>query len=358
MEAFEYTALPARVVFGVGTLPRVADEMNALGRKRAFVLSDPHHATGGAARLMSALGKRGVQLSTDAVMHTPADVTERVMKKLVACNADCVVSLGGGSTIGLGKALALRTDLPQIVLPTTYAGSEATPILGETDGGKKSTIRSMKVLPEVIIYDVELTYGLPPGLSLVSGINAIAHAVEALYAREANPVISNLAEQGIAALGRALPRIVSDPADRDARSDALFGAWACGSCLGAVGMSLHHKLCHVLGGTFGLPHAETHTVILPHAAAYNAGAAPAALDRVARALGAPEAAGALFDLAATHGAPVSLRQIGMSEADLDKAADEALQSAYWNPRPIERKPIRALLDDAYHGRRPSTAGAR
>jgi alcohol dehydrogenase class IV len=250
--------------------------------------------------------------------------------------------------------LALRTDLPQIVLPTTYAGSEATPILGETDGGKKSTIRSMKVLPEVIIYDVELTYGLPPGLSLVSGINAIAHAVEALYAREANPVISNLAEQGITALGRAL----LDPANRDARSDALFGAWACGSCLGAVGMSLHHKLCHVLGGTFGLPHAETHTVMLPHAAAYNAGAASAALDRVARALGAPEAAGALFDLAAVHGAPTSLRQIGMSESDLDKAADAALQSAYWNPRSIERDPIRALLDDAYHGRRPSGAGAR
>jgi alcohol dehydrogenase class IV len=147
MEAFEYTALPARVVFGVGTLPRVADEMNALGRKRAFVLSDPHHASAGAARLMQALGEKAVHFSADAVMHTPADVTERVMKKLVACNADCLVSLGGGSTIGLGKALALRTDLPQIVLPTTYAGSEATPILGETVGGKKSTIRSMKVLP-------------------------------------------------------------------------------------------------------------------------------------------------------------------------------------------------------------------
>jgi len=353
MEAFEYSALPARVIFGFGTLARVVDELVALGRKRAFVLSDLHHAAAGAARLMQTLDKRGVHLSTDAVMHTPVDVTEGVMARLVACDADCLISLGGGSTIGLGKALALRTDLPQIVLPTTYAGSEATPVLGETHVGQKSTIRSMKVLPEVIIYDVELTYGLPPGLSLVSGINAIAHAVEALYAREANPVISNLAEQGIAALGRALPRIVSDPADRDARSDALFGAWACGSCLGAVGMSLHHKLCHVLGGTFGLPHAETHTVILPHAAAYNAGAAPAALDRVARALGAFEAAGALFDLAAMNGAPTSLRQIGMSESDLDKAADEALQSAYWNPRPIERDPIRALLHDAYFGRRPS-----
>ena len=352
MEAFEYSALPARVIFGFGTLARVTDELIALGRKRAFVLSDPHHAPAGATRLMRALGKLGVHLSTDAVMHTPVDAIERVMAKLVAHDADCLISLGGGSTIGLGKALALRADLPQIVLPTTYAGSEATPVLGETHEGQKSTIRSMKVLPEVIIYDVELTYGLPPALSLVSGINAIAHAVESLYARDANPVISNLAEQGIAALGRALPQIVLDPANRGARADALFGAWACGSCLGAVGMSLHHKLCHVLGGTFGLPHAETHTVILPQAA-YNASAAPAALDRVARALGTHEAAGALFDLAATNGAPTSLQQIGMSQSDLDKAADGALQSAYWNPRPIERDPIRALLDDAYHGRRPS-----
>src|SRR3954447_10468578 len=317
MEAFEYSALPARVIFGFGTLPRVTGELNALGRKRAFVLSDPHHAAAGAARLMHALDKLGVHLSTDAVMHTPVGVTERVMAMLAACDADCVISLGGGSTIGLGKALALRTDLPQIVLPTTYAGSEATPVLGETHGSQKSTIRSMKVLPEVIIYDVELTYGLPPGLSLVSGINAIAHAVEALYAREANPVISNLAEQGIAALGRALPQIVSDPVNRDARSDALFGAWACGSCLGAVGMSLHHKLCHVLGGSFGLPHAETHTVILPYALAYNAAAAPDAMARIAHALSMNDAALGIFRLARKLGLPSGLHAIGLQEAALD-----------------------------------------
>jgi maleylacetate reductase len=225
MDAFQYTALPARVVFGFGTIARVADELVSLGRKRAFVLSDPHHATAAAARLMRALGDLGVHLSTDAVMHTPAEVTERVMEKLAACNADCIVALGGGSTIGLAKALALRTDLPQIVLPTTYAGSEATPVLGETREGQKSTIRSMKVLPEVV-YDVELTYGLPPSISLVSRINAIAHAVEALYAKDANPVTSSLAEQGIAALGRALPQIVADPPNPHARADALFGAWS------------------------------------------------------------------------------------------------------------------------------------
>ena len=353
MQAFQYTALPARVLFGFGTIAKVADELVSLGRKRAFVLSDPHHATGAAARLMHALGDLAVQLSTDAVMHTPVEVTERVMDKLAACNANSIVALGGGSTIGLAKALALRTDLPQIVLPTTYAGSEATPVLGETREGQKTTIRSMKVLPEVIVYDVELTFGLPPALSLVSGINAIAHAVESLYAEDANPVTSSLAEQGIAAFGRALPRIVADPTDRSARADALFGAWVCGSCLGTVGMSLHHKLCHVLGGTFGLPHAETHTVILPHAVAYNAAAAPVAITRVALALGADHAAQALFDLAASNGGPRSLREIGMSYSDLDRAAEAAVKSPYWNPRPVERNAIRALLDDAYNGRRPS-----
>ena len=352
MEAFQYTALPARVLFGFGTIDKVADELTSLGRKRAFVVCDPHHATAAAARLMDALGECGVRLSTDAVMHTPVEVTERVLANLAACNADCIVALGGGSTIGLAKALALRTDLPQIVLPTTYAGSEATPVLGETREGQKSTLRSLKVLPEVIVYDVELTFGLPPAISLVSGINAIAHAVESLYARDANPVTSSLAEQGIAALGRALPRIVSDPTDRGARADALFGAWVCGSCLGAVGMSLHHKLCHVLGGAFGLPHAETHTVILPHAVSYNATDAPVAIGRVARALGTEHAARALFDLAATNGAPSSLREIGMSYSGLDEAADEAVKSPYWNPRPVKRDAIRKLLDDAYNGRRP------
>ncbi|MBV8399756.1 MAG: maleylacetate reductase, partial [Acetobacteraceae bacterium] len=259
---------------------------------------------------------------------------------------------------GLGKAIALRTDLPQVVIPTTYAGSEATPILGETEGGRKTTQRSPQILPEVIIYDVDLTLTLPPALSVTSGMNAIAHAVEALYAQEANPVISMLAEAGIAAIARALPRIVTNPRDPEGRSDALYGAWLCGTCLGSVGMALHHKLCHVLGGTFDLPHAETHTVVLPHAVAYNAAAAPEALARVARAVETTKnAAQGLFDLARNLGAPTSLREIGMPESGLDEAADLAVASPYWNPRPIERDAIRALLDDAWQGRCPNPAQA-
>ena len=353
MEAFEFTPLAGRVVFGRGTLARVADEVRQLGCGRAFILSDAHHAKGAATKVMESLGDRAVGLSTDAAMHTPVEVTERVLQRLRATNPDCLVALGGGSTTGLSKALALRTDLPQIVIPTTYAGSEATPILGQTEQGRKTTLRSPKVLPRVIVYDVELTLGMPVHLSVVSGMNAMAHAVEALYARDGNPITSMLAEQGIAALASALPLIAAEPHHVEARADALFGAWACGNCLGTVGMSLHHKLCHALGGTFDLPHAETHAVILPHAAAFNQSAAPKALGRAARALGADKAGAGLFDMATALGAPTSLKAIGMSESDLDKAANEATSGPYWNPRPVDRVAIRKLLDDAFHGRRPS-----
>ncbi len=164
-----------------------------------------------------------------AVMHTPVEVSERAVEMASRLHADVVVAIGGGSTTGLGKAIALRTSLPQIVLPTTYAGSEMTPILGETENGLKKTQTTPKVLPQVVIYDVEQTMSLPTGLSGTSGINAIAHAVEALYARDRNPVTSTLALAAVKALASALPKIASDPADRDARYDALYGAWLCAS---------------------------------------------------------------------------------------------------------------------------------
>ena len=341
------------MVFGEGTLARIADEVSRLGCSRAFVLSDPHHARTAARKVLELLGDRAVGLSTDAAMHTPVEVTERVLEQLTPAAPDCLISLGGGSTTGLGKALALRTGLPQIAVPTTYAGSEATPILGQTEQGRKTTMRSPQVLPRVIVYDVALTLDMPARLSVVSGVNAMAHAVEALYAKDGNPVTSLLAERGIAAFGGALPAIAADLHDLEARSEALFGAWACGNCLGTVGMALHHKLCHALGGSFDLPHAETHTVILPHVAAFNQSAAPKALERVARALEVDSAGAGLFDLAQSLGAPTSLQAIGMSESNLDQAAEIATSAPYWNPRPVDRAAIRALLEDAYHGRRPS-----
>lgn len=352
MHTFIYNGLPARVVFGSGTRHQLKAEIEGAGRMRALVLSTPEQRNA-ADELATALGGLAVGVFAEAAMHTPVEVTERALRKVEETNADCTVALGGGSTTGLGKAIALRTDLMQFVIPTTYAGSEMTPIIGETQGGVKTTQRTLKVLPEVVIYDVDLTLTLPPKLSATSGMNAIAHAVEALYAQDRNPVMSLMAEDAIRALGRALPAIVADPQNREARADALYGAWLCGMCLGSVGMALHHKLCHTLGGSFDLPHAETHTIVLPHAFAYNAAAAPEADRRIARALGTDgNASRALYDLAGRLGAPRSLKALGMREDGIDRAAEIATKNPYWNPRPIEKGAIRALIARAWAGEPP------
>ncbi len=349
--AFAYEALPYRVVFGEGTLAHAADEADRLGIKRALVLSTPQqHADG--SKLGSVLGHRLAAEFHEAVMHTPVAVTERAMGVIEATDIDGLIALGGGSVIGLAKALSLRSGLPQLVLPTTYAGSEMTPILGETRDGIKTTQRSRDILPDTVIYDVDLTMSLPAAISATSGLNAMAHAVEALYAPEANPIISLMAEEAIASLGRALPRIVATPSDRAARGDALLGAWLCGTCLGAVSMSLHHKLCHVLGGSFDLPHAETHAIVLPHVVAYNADAAPEAMRRVARALGTPDATLGLFGLQRRLKIPVSLADIGMPEDGIDLAAELATRNAYANPRGLDRAALRELLARAWRGEVP------
>ncbi|WAB99260.1 maleylacetate reductase [Pseudomonas putida] len=351
MQPFVFNALPGRVIFGFGTLSQVGVEIRALGCSRALVISTPEQQMQ-AAQLVTQLGDLAVGTYVKAAMHTPTDITLDALQEFQQAAADCVVAIGGGSTIGLGKAIALHTDAPQIVIPTTYAGSEATPIIGQTDNGIKTTQKTMKVLPEVIVYDVDLTLRLPVEMSVTSGLNAIAHAVEALYAKDANPLVSMLAEQGIAAIARALPRIVDNPHDREARSDALYGAWACGVCLGAVGMSIHHKLCHTLGGSFNLPHAQTHTAVLPHAAAYNAEAAPEAMARIATALGVDDAPRGLYDLAKSLGGPTSLAALGLKKDDLTKATEIACASPYWNPRAIEPRAIAELLANAWAGDRP------
>lgn len=351
MEPFVYQAQPQRIVFGSGTLAAAGEELTRLGCGRALVLSTPQQAES-AASLAQDLGAHCVGTFTKAAMHTPVEVTAEAVQVAETAGADCVISLGGGSTTGLGKAIGLRAHLPQIAIPTTYAGSEATPILGETAGGRKTTQRAPQILPDVVLYDVELTLGLPVPLSVTSGLNAIAHALEARYARERNPVISLLAVEATRALIDALRRLVTSPRDRDARSDALYGAWAAGTCLGSVGMALHHKICHVLGGSFDLPHSETHAVILPHAAAYNEVAAADLLAPIAALLGSSSPGIGLYDLGQELGAPLRLAELGMPYDGLDKAADEIVASPYWNPRPIEREAIRQLLEDAFEGKRP------
>jgi maleylacetate reductase len=352
MKSFTYTQLPGRVVFGTGALDHLPREIELLGATRALVLSTPEQEVQ-AQDVAKRLGTRCAGMFPRAVMHVPIEVARAARDEAKRLGADCAVAIGGGSTTGLGKAIALESALPILAIPTTYAGSEMTPIYGLTEGGLKKTGRDRKVLPKTVIYDPTLTLGLPVGLSVTSGFNAIAHAAEGLYAEDANPIMSLMAEDGIRALAHGLPAIVKNPKDLEARSECLYGAWLCGAVLGAVGMALHHKLCHVIGGTWNLPHAETHTVVLPHALAYNGGAAPDAMRRIERALGAPHAAQGVYDLMRSLGAPLALKNIGMKETELDRAAELATTAPYFNPRPIDRQGIRALLDNAFSGRRPA-----
>jgi len=298
------------------------------------------------------LGDRLAGIHDGAEMHVPIEGARKARALAAELGADCAVAVGGGSTIGLGKAIALDTALPIIAVPTTYAGSEMTPVYGITENGLKTTGRDVRVLPRTVIYDPNLSADLPLRMSLVSGMNAIAHAAEGLYARDGNPVMSLMAEEGIRALAAGLRRLPDAPGDDDARALCLYGAWLCGSVLGHVGMALHHKLCHTLGGSFGLPHAETHTVVLPHALAYNAPAASEAMARIARAIGAKDGPRGLHDMAGSLGMPVALRDLGLAESDLDRACDIALSNPYWNPRPIEPAPLRALLQRAWEGSLP------
>jgi len=348
---FVFQARIPRVVFGAGSLQHLEREIDLLAAKRALVLSTPEQRAS-AEDIARRLGDRCAGIFDRAVMHVPIETARAAREEAKRLGADCAVAIGGGSTTGLGKAIALESNLPILAIPTTYAGSEMTPIWGITEAGVKKTGRDARVLPQTVVYDPDLTLGLPVRLSVTSGINAIAHAAEGLYAQDANPIHSLLAEEGIRALALGLPRVVALPADAEARGRCLYGAWLCGAVLGSVGMSLHHKLCHTLGGTFNLPHADTHTIVLPHALAYNAPAAPEAMQRIARALGAANAAEGAFELASSLGAPVALEDIGMPADGLDRAAELATVNAYWNPRPIERAAIRQLLQDAWEGKRP------
>jgi maleylacetate reductase len=357
IRAFTYQALPMRVVFGVGSLAQLPDEVAALGLTRVLVLCSPEQEDTGRA-VAAALGERAAGVLPEARMHVPIEVARRARDRAAELGADGCVAVGGGSAIGLGKAIALEHELPVIAIPTTYAGSEMTPVWGLTEGGQKRTGRDVRVLPRSVLYDAELTLTLPAGMSVASGLNAVAHAVEGLYAPDATPIISLMAEEGTRALAAALPRIVADGGDLEARAEAQYGAWLCGAVLAATTMSLHHKLCHTLGGTLDLPHAQTHTVVLPHALAYNQPAAPDAVAALARALGGTsDPARELWELAGRLDAPRSLAEIGMQEADIPGIAELAVAegggSSYRNPRPVTRDGVEALLRAAWAGDAPT-----
>lgn len=359
MRSFTYEALPGRVVFGAGASRKdLAEEVDRLGSSRVLLI-----ATEGekalAEELAGPLDDRSAGIFTNVKPHVPLEVAEEARDRARELGVDCLLSIGGGSTTGTAKAVAVEIPLPIVAVPTTYAGSEMTPIYGITSEQRKQTGSSLDVLPRVVVYDPELTFSLPDFITGPSAMNAMAHCVEVFYAPEANPITSLMAEEGIRALSRGVPVAVERPDDLDGRSETLYGAYLAGAALAATSAGLHHKICHVLGGAYDLPHAEMHTVVLPYAVAFNEEAIPEVMQRIAGALGAEGAATGLYDLAERIGAPTALKDIGMKEENIDEAVDLILEAApESNPRPVDEAGVRGILEYACAGRRPEPVPER
>ncbi len=357
---FSYDALPQRVVFGPGVAREgLGAELDRLGAQRALVVCTPEEEEL-ARELSGPLGAQVAGTFAGARAHVPVAVAEAAREAAAACSADVVVSVGGGSTTGTAKAVALTTGLPVVAVPTTYAGSEVTPVWGLTEHGRKRTGTDRRVLPVAVLYDAELTVTLPAALSVASGLNALAHCVEALWAPGANPVTSLLAVAGIGELATGLPGVLADPADLPVRGSLLQGAWLAGSAFAVAGSGLHHKLCHALGGQFDLPHAETHAVVLPYATAVMAPGTPGVEARITAALGAAPgapAAAALRDLDERLGAPSSLGELGFTAVGVDPVAEQVAEALAETARPVGTDAIRALLRAALDGLDPTTLEA-
>jgi maleylacetate reductase len=346
--SFTYDALPGRVLFGVGTVEHLGEEVDRLGGRRVLAIAGKRAVDG----LVERLGDRWAASFTDVQQHVPVEAAARAVAAAADAGADCLVAMGGGSATGMAKAVALEHPAPILAVPTTYAGSEVTPIYGLTGPEGKRTGRDLRVLPRTVVYDPALTTGLPAEVTGPSGMNALAHCVEATYAPGANPVTSLLAEEGARLLQRGLPRAVADPADLSARSDALLGAFMAGASMAAAGVGIHHQLCHLLGGAYRLPHAGLHAVVLPHVVHFVAPAARPQMARLAGALGVDDVAGGVWDLGRRLGAPASLAELGLAEAELDRAAEQAVARVVQTPRRAGVTELRALLGAAWRGGRP------
>ncbi|MFC5902185.1 maleylacetate reductase, partial [Streptomyces zhihengii] len=272
---------PSRVLAGPGARHRIPAEAERLGARRIVLVAAPS-AAGAADELAQALGPRLAARFGRPAVHTPVAVTDEAMADVGRVRADCVVAVGGGSAVGLAKALSARTGMPQIAVPTTYAGSEVTPVLGETEHGVKTTRRDPAIAPGTVVYDPELTLTMPRELTLTSALNALAHAVEALWAPDATAVSDALATEAATGLLTALPVVLGDLGDLTGRARLQESAWLAGLCLAGTGMGLHHQLAHVLGGAYGLPHARLHALLLPHVMAFNQQATAEAAARLGR----------------------------------------------------------------------------
>ena len=360
MSAFTYEALPGRIVFGAGAArSRLLDEIGAFGARRILLIATSAE-DGLASDLCAPFADRVKATFSGVRPHVPVEVAERARE--AAAGADLLLSVGGGSTTGTAKAVALTAGLPIVAVPTTYAGSEVTPVWGLTVGTRKTTGTDPRVLPRTVVYDPDLTRTLSTELSVASGLNAMAHCVEAFWAPRRNPVSSAVAEDGIRHLAAGLSALNTDAADAagerrtdesGARDDLLLGAYLAGSAFAGAGSGLHHKICHVLGGAFGLPHAQTHAIVLPYVTAFNAPAAPEAASRIAYALGRPDPATGIHELGRELGVPTGLRQLGLRETGIDEVLDDILAAVPAdNPRPVTPAGLRELLHAAWAGTEP------
>jgi maleylacetate reductase len=351
---FVHESLPQRVCFGSGQASEFTGaEIARLGASRAMVISSDREAD----RAAQITGGLPVALHYhDVVMHVPVAVAERAREAAASAGADVVVAIGGGSATGLAKAIAMTTELPIIAVPTTYAGSEATAVWGLTSGDVKTTGTDPKVLPKVVVYDATLTLSLPADMSVASGLNALAHCVDALWAPHADPINAAFASEGIRALATGLPQVTAEPAGLPGREQVLYAAYVSAIAFASAGSALHHKICHVLGGTYNLPHAQTHATVLPYVLAFNAPAAPLAEARVAESFGAKNAVEGLQELRARLNAPRALRDYGFEESAIPAAAAAiAVTVPPSNPRPVTQADLEALLHAAWAGTEPQAS---
>ncbi|MEV0110893.1 maleylacetate reductase [Nocardia sp. NPDC050799] len=339
------------MLFGSGRIRELPEELDRLNLSRVVVICTPRQRPHGQEIAVLA-GNRAHSVYAHATMHVPNSVVAAADEYVTTHEIDGAVVVGGGSAVGLGKALALGTGLPVLAVPTTYSGSEMTPIWGITDPGNKTTGRDVRVLPRTVIYDPDLTVNLPAPLSVSSGLNAMAHAAEALYAPDGSPLVEIIAGEAVRALATGLPKIAGDPMNSDVRRELLYGAWLAGTCLGATSMSLHHKLCHIIGGAFGLPHSEVHAIVLPHVLAYNFVGAPRSRELMSRAIGVDDPASWIHSVSRQIGPATSLHELGMREEDVEAVVVEAVANPYSNPRPITPEAIRSIVTHALTGSPP------
>ena len=354
MTSFIHELATGRVIFGVGEVSRVADEVRRLDARRVLLIGGGYEKAY-ADRIADDLGDLLAGRIEEIVQHVPVEIAAKARRTADQLDADLLLCVGGGSATGLAKAVARERSMPILAVPTTYAGSEMSNIWGLTEGQRKTTGRDPRVLPSVVVYDPELTVTMPAGLTATSGMNSLAHAVEALYAQGASPIVALIAEESVRALARALPSCVQRPDDLAGRSDALYGAFLSGVALGNATMGVHHKVCHVLGGAYNLPHGGIHSAVLPYAVAYNRHAASEAMRRIAAALGADDAAVGLWDLARRIDAPTDLVSVGFDPSAVDEVAAIIAAAPPANPRPITEDGIRELITAACAGEPPSPA---